>query len=61
MLLLEDGRLVSELMRRKCGRVLRLHSKRVLVGEMVLGAKGMRVEAVELRGRCGLPGMQASF
>ena len=60
MLLFEDRRLVGELMRRKSRCMLSLHSKGVLVGE-VMGAKRVRVEAMELGGRHCLSGVQSTL
>lgn len=44
--------LVRELMRRKGLRVLRLKTKRVSVLEVVMGAQGVRIEALEVRIGC---------
>lgn len=61
LLLFKDGRLVGELMRRKGRRVLRLHSKRVLVVEVLVVAERVRIEAMELRGWRSLSSMQSAF
>ena len=59
MLLLEDGRLVSELVRRESRRMLSLHGKGVLVRKVMVCAEGMRIEPMELSGGYRLSSMQS--
>lgn len=61
MLLLEDRRLVSELMRRESRRMLSLHGKRVLVRKVMVRAESVRIEAMKLRGWHRLSSMQPSL
>ena len=58
--LVECRRLVCELMRRKCLRVLRLHPKWVDVLE-VMRPKSMGIEAMEMRSRPDLASVHPAF
>ena len=57
---LKACRLMGELMRRKRWRMLCLHGKRVLVGEVV-SSQSMRIEAMNLVGWGDLTSMQSPF
>lgn len=57
----EGGRLMRELMRRKCLGVRLGDGKGVDVLKVMLGAKGMGVEAMEMGGGCSVTGVYPTF
>lgn len=58
--LVKSRRLVGELVGRKRLRMLRLHAKGIGILEMVR-AERMVVEAVQVRSRCDLAGVNSAF
>lgn len=60
--MLKGRRLMGKLMGRKSLGVLGLHSKRVLIGEMVVSPDGVGIEAMKMGSRgCGLASMHSTL